>query len=34
MPALSGTPDQLREELKTQSVDAEVVALRPGETLT
>jgi L-ascorbate metabolism protein UlaG (beta-lactamase superfamily) len=33
MPSLTGTPDQLREELKKQGVDAEVVALRPGETL-
>ncbi len=33
-PALSGTPDQLREALKAQDVDAEVVALRPGETLS
>jgi L-ascorbate metabolism protein UlaG (beta-lactamase superfamily) len=33
-PALSGTPDALIEELKKQKVDAEVVVLRPGETLT
>lgn len=33
-PALTGTPDQLREELKLQNVEAEVVALRPGESLT
>jgi L-ascorbate metabolism protein UlaG (beta-lactamase superfamily) len=33
-PALTGTPDQLREELKRQNVAAEVVALRPGETLS
>ena len=33
-PALTGTPDALREELKKQGVDAEVVALRPGESLT
>jgi L-ascorbate metabolism protein UlaG (beta-lactamase superfamily) len=33
-PALSGTPDQLREELKAQNVTAEVIALRPGETLS
>ncbi len=33
-PALTGTPDQLREELKKQKVEAEVVALRPGETLS
>jgi L-ascorbate metabolism protein UlaG (beta-lactamase superfamily) len=33
-PALTGTPDMLREELAKQRVDAEVVALRPGETLS
>jgi len=33
-PALTGTPDALREELKKLKVDAEVVALRPGETLS
>jgi L-ascorbate metabolism protein UlaG (beta-lactamase superfamily) len=33
-PALTGTPDALREELVKQKVDAEVVALRPGETLS
>ena len=33
-PVLTGTPDQLREELKRQNVTAEVVALRPGETLS
>jgi L-ascorbate metabolism protein UlaG (beta-lactamase superfamily) len=33
-PVLTGTPDQLREELKKQQVSAEVVALRPGETLS
>lgn len=33
-PALGGTPDQLRSELKKQGVSAEVVALRPGETLS
>jgi L-ascorbate metabolism protein UlaG (beta-lactamase superfamily) len=33
-PALTGTPDMLREELKKQKVEAEVVALRPGETLS
>jgi L-ascorbate metabolism protein UlaG (beta-lactamase superfamily) len=33
-PALTGTPDMLREELTKQRVDAEVVALRPGETLS
>lgn len=32
-PALVGTPDQLRTELKKQGVTAEVIALRPGETL-
>lgn len=32
-PALTGTPEALREELAKQKVDAEVVALRPGETL-
>jgi L-ascorbate metabolism protein UlaG (beta-lactamase superfamily) len=33
-PALTGTPDALREELARQGVTAEVVALRPGETLS
>jgi L-ascorbate metabolism protein UlaG (beta-lactamase superfamily) len=33
-PALTGNPDALREELKKQGVSAEVVALRPGETLS
>jgi L-ascorbate metabolism protein UlaG (beta-lactamase superfamily) len=33
-PALTGTPEALREELKKQGVTAEVVALRPGETLS
>ena len=33
-PALTGTPDQLREELKKHRVAAEVVALRPGESLS
>src|SRR5437867_3892055 len=33
-PALTGTPEALREELKKQKVTAEVVALRPGETLS
>lgn len=33
-PALTGTPDALREELKKLKVGAEVVALRPGETLS
>ena len=32
-PALTGTPDGLREELKKLGVAAEVVALRPGEAL-
>jgi L-ascorbate metabolism protein UlaG (beta-lactamase superfamily) len=31
-PALSGTPEQLREELKVRGVPAEVVAWQPGET--
>lgn len=33
-PALTGTPDALREELKKLGVAADVVALRPGETLS
>lgn len=33
-PALSGTPEELKEELKKRNVDAEVIALRPGDTLT
>ena len=33
-PALTGTPDMLREELKKQNASAEVIALRPGETLS
>ena len=33
-PALTGTTDALREELKKHKVSAEVVALRPGETLS
>ncbi len=33
-PALNGTPETLREELKKQGVSAEVIALRPGETLS
>lgn len=33
-PALTGTPDMLREELTKLGVDTEVVPLRPGETLT
>ena len=32
-PALTGTPEMLREELKKLGLDAQVVALRPGETL-
>jgi len=32
-PALTGTPEMLREELAKLGVAAEVVALRPGETL-
>jgi L-ascorbate metabolism protein UlaG (beta-lactamase superfamily) len=33
-PALTGNPDALREELKKLSVTSEVVALRPGDTLS
>lgn len=33
-PALTGTPEMLREELDRLGVKAEVVALRPGESLT
>ena len=33
-PALTGTPEALREELKKLDVAAEVVALRPGESLS
>jgi L-ascorbate metabolism protein UlaG (beta-lactamase superfamily) len=33
-PALTGTPEVLREELKKLGVASEVVALRPGETLS
>jgi L-ascorbate metabolism protein UlaG (beta-lactamase superfamily) len=33
-PALTGTPEMLREELQRLGVAAEVVALRPGETLS
>ncbi len=33
-PALTGTPEALREELKRLNVAAEVVALRPGESLS
>ena len=32
-PALTGTPDALRAELKALGVEAEVLALAPGETL-
>jgi len=32
-PALTGTPDAFRAELRKVGVDAEVVALKPGETL-
>ena len=34
MPALTGTPEALREELQKAKVTTEVVALRPGETLS
>jgi L-ascorbate metabolism protein UlaG (beta-lactamase superfamily) len=34
MPALVGTPAMLRDELQKLNVSAEVVPLRPGETLT
>jgi L-ascorbate metabolism protein UlaG (beta-lactamase superfamily) len=33
-PVLAGTPEMLREELKKLGLDIEVVALRPGETLS
>jgi L-ascorbate metabolism protein UlaG (beta-lactamase superfamily) len=33
-PILTGTPEMLREELKTLGLKTEVVALRPGETLS
>ena len=33
-PALTGTPEALREELKKLGVECEVLALRPGETLS
>ena len=33
-PALTGTPEALKDELKKLSVTAEVIALRPGETLS
>lgn len=32
-PQLTGTPDMLREELASRKVTAEVIALRPGESL-
>jgi L-ascorbate metabolism protein UlaG (beta-lactamase superfamily) len=32
-PSLTGTPEMLREELAKQGVEAELVVLRPGETL-
>ena len=34
MPALTGTPEMLREELQKLGVASEVLALRPGETLS
>jgi L-ascorbate metabolism protein UlaG (beta-lactamase superfamily) len=34
MPALTGTPEMLRNELQERGLEAEVVALRPGETLS
>jgi len=33
-PVLTGTPEMLREELARLQLDVEVVALRPGETLS
>ena len=33
-PALTGSPDALKEELEKLNVKSEVVALRPGETLS
>jgi len=33
-PALTGTPEALRAELEKQKVSAEVIVLRPGETLS
>jgi L-ascorbate metabolism protein UlaG (beta-lactamase superfamily) len=33
-PALTGTPEALRDELRKLQVSAEVVALRPGEALS
>jgi len=33
-PALTGTPEMLVEELKKQGVKSEVLALKPGESLT
>jgi len=34
MPALTGTPDGLRAELKKLGLKSEVIALRPGESLS
>ncbi len=34
MPALRGTPDMLKDELRERKIDVEVVPLRPGETLS
>jgi len=33
-PVLTGTPEMLREELKRLQLDVEIVAMRPGETLS
>jgi L-ascorbate metabolism protein UlaG (beta-lactamase superfamily) len=33
-PSLTGTPDMLKEELKKLKLQTEIVALRPGETLS
>jgi len=33
-PALTGTPEMLRDELAKQKVSSEVIVLRPGESLT
>ena len=33
-PALTGTPEALKEELQKLKVSTEVVVLRPGETLS
>jgi L-ascorbate metabolism protein UlaG (beta-lactamase superfamily) len=32
-PALTGTPELLRQELEKQGVEAEVIAPKPGETV-